>query len=532
MSSIAHPAGAADATATAEAPASEQAGKLASNALGLPQVLFCIVTGAAPLAAMMFNIPITVLGGGFAAPAAFLIATVVLTIFSVGYIEMSQRVTSAGGFYTFITRGFGPTIGLGAGYLIAACYIVFAAAVAGVLGYFAATSFNEWFGIDLPAYVYTFAGLAIITAFAWFHIELTAKVLGVALCAEVLVLLVLAVGIIVSGGNDGLSLTPLNPGELFDNDAAIKTFGAAAVGIALFGAFWSWVGFEMAPNYAEESREPKKIAKAATYGSVIGLGVFYVFISWAFVMGWGTEGVAPGVAGQFEGNYGSAFYPLSDRFVGGGLTTMLEILIITSSFACAMAFYNTAARYLFSLSREGLLPSQLGKTHANRHSPYFASMMVTALITVYILGFTIYDSSTEGFFLKLGTWSPLLGVLGILAVQAIASFAIVRYFQTQAKDGAHWWKTILAPIVGGLAQIGACYLLIDNRGALAGAEDVFFVKAIPYVVVAMFALGIGVALALKYRARERYSGIGSFEHDDPLAHEHYAAGGVTVPAGN
>ena len=32
-------------------------------------------------------------------------------------------------------------------------------------------------------------------------------------------------------------------------------FGAAAPGIALFGAFWSFVGFEMAPNYGEETRE-------------------------------------------------------------------------------------------------------------------------------------------------------------------------------------------------------------------------------------------------------------------------------------
>jgi amino acid transporter len=124
-------------------------GELAKGALGLRQVLFCIVTGAAPLAAMMFNIPITVLGGGFGAPAAFLIATVVLTIFSVGYIEMSQRVTAAGGFYTFITRGLGPVAGLGSGILIALCYVVFSAAVTGVLGYFAATSFKDWFGIDL-----------------------------------------------------------------------------------------------------------------------------------------------------------------------------------------------------------------------------------------------------------------------------------------------------------------------------------------------------------------------------------------------
>ena len=42
---------------------------LAQDVLGLPQVLFCIVTGAAPLAALLFNVPVAVSGGGYAVPA-------------------------------------------------------------------------------------------------------------------------------------------------------------------------------------------------------------------------------------------------------------------------------------------------------------------------------------------------------------------------------------------------------------------------------------------------------------------------------
>ena len=126
---------------------------LAKDVLGLPQVLFCIVTGAAPLAAMMFNVPVAVSGGGYAVPAAFLVATIALTIFSTGYIEMSQRVTSTGGFYTFISRGLGNVLGLGSGILIALCYVIFAAAVTGVLGYFASTTIDDWFGVSMPAYV-------------------------------------------------------------------------------------------------------------------------------------------------------------------------------------------------------------------------------------------------------------------------------------------------------------------------------------------------------------------------------------------
>ena len=66
--------------------------RLASGTLNTRQVLFCCVTGAAPIAAMLFNGPVGILGSGWAVPGAFILATVVLTIFSVGYIEMARTV--------------------------------------------------------------------------------------------------------------------------------------------------------------------------------------------------------------------------------------------------------------------------------------------------------------------------------------------------------------------------------------------------------------------------------------------------------
>jgi amino acid transporter len=488
--------------------------KLASGALGLSGVLFCIVTGAAPIAAMLFNVPVSVLGGGYAAPSAFLVATVVLTVFSVGYIEMSRHVTAAGGFYSFITHGFGPVVGMGTAALISLCYVVFSAAVTGVTAYFASTSIETWTGVALPAWLIMAAILAITAALAWFHIELTSKILGFFLVTELIGLLIFGFAVLFQGGADGIHLAPLNPLELSNNSAAVKAFGAAAMGVALFGAFWSWVGFEMAPNYAEESRNPRKIGAQAMYASVIGLGILYVFISWMFVSGWGQAASAQAVADQFDGKYASAFYPLTDRFVGSGMTTLFEILIITGSFACQLAFYNTASRYLYAMGREGLIPDAVGRTHPRHHSPYIASMVVTAIIAVYILGFVIYDSSTEAALLKLGTWSPLLGVLGILAIQALVSFAIIRFFLTRARAGFHWWKTLVAPVLGGIAQIVACYLLIKNRSLLSGAGDALFVKAIPWVVLIIFLAGIGLALYYRSASQERYRAIGRFVHED------------------
>jgi len=504
--------GGAAALATAERPVAPN--RLATNALGLPGVLFCIVTGAAPLVAMLFNVPYAVMGSGYAAPAAFLLATVALTIFSVGYIAMSRRVTSAGGFYTFVTRGLGRIPGVGSGVLIALCYILFSASVFGGVGYFAATSVESWTGWSIPAWVYMFTALAIITVLAWFHIELTTKILGVSLVLEVLVLVILSVGVFVHGGAHGLSAKPLNPAEVFGNSSATHTFGTAAAGVALFAAFWSWVGFEMAPNYAEESRDPHRIAKTATYGSVIGLGVLYVVVSYAFVTGWGLTESAQAVKDQFAGKYDSALYPLAETFVGHWLVVMMQVLAIFSPFACAMAFYNTASRYLFSLGREGVGPAPLART-SKHSSPAVASMTVTVLVGLIVLGFTIYDSSTEAALLQLATWPPLMGVLGILGVMALTSFAIIRYFLTTARDGFHWFTTLVAPLIGAATMIGACYLLIKNRTVLAGDGEVPFVKYLPETIVAMFALGLVIALWMRVKRPAQYAVLGHSGHADP-----------------
>src|SRR4051794_1279749 len=125
---------------------------LARNALGLREVLFCIVTGAAPIAAMQFNVPWAVGGAGYAGPATFLLATIVLTIFSVGYIEMARRVTAAGGFYSFISHAFGSVVGMGAAITIALSYTIFAAANVGVTAYFTQSNVASWTNgsVDIP----------------------------------------------------------------------------------------------------------------------------------------------------------------------------------------------------------------------------------------------------------------------------------------------------------------------------------------------------------------------------------------------
>jgi amino acid transporter len=184
-----------------------------------------------------------------------------------------------------------------------------------------------------------------------------------------------------------------------------------------------------------------------------------------------------------------------------------------------MAFFNTSARYLYALGRERVLPASFARTHPTHQSPYIAALVVAGFVFLYCLGFVLDDSSTEAALLKLGTYSPLLGVLGILFVQGVCSVAVVRYFLTEARDGFHAWKTLVAPVLGALFMAGACYLLIANRASLAGAGDAPYIKYLPFVAIAMFLIGIVLALYLRTKDTERYNAIGRFAHEDELSHD-------------
>ena len=176
--------------------------KLHGGAIGLWGVLFLTVTGAAPISAMLFNTPISVgYGNGIGTPAGFLVATIVLTIFSVGYAVMAQRITAAGGFYSFISHGLGRELGMGAGFAAVVAYSVFEASLCGGFAYFFHTHLP---GVAWP--VFAFGMVALIGVLSYLDVKISARVLGVTLILEVLILLIMDIFIFGKGGEGALDL--------------------------------------------------------------------------------------------------------------------------------------------------------------------------------------------------------------------------------------------------------------------------------------------------------------------------------------
>ncbi len=150
------------ASATAE-DSDEGGSTLRRGAIGLVGVVFMVVAFSAPITAMTGNLPVAVgFGNGLGAPGGFVIATVVFTIFSVGFVALARHITAAGAFYTFVSRGWSKIPGLPAGVLSMFSYMTMEAGLIGIFSAFAGQAVNAQFGVDLPWLLYAAIGLIVI----------------------------------------------------------------------------------------------------------------------------------------------------------------------------------------------------------------------------------------------------------------------------------------------------------------------------------------------------------------------------------
>ena len=509
--------------ALADPPSSTTSSKtLKAGAVGLGGVLFMAVANAAPITAMTGNVPIAVgYGNGIYAPGGFLFATVVLTFFTIGYVAMAKHITTAGAFYGFVTHGLGQIWGMATGLLATMAYIVFEGSLIGIFAYFANDAMKSWWNIDVNWLLIGVVGIVIIAVFGYFDISIAAALLGFFLICEIILLSALALSVLFKGGGpNGLMASALNPVKAFSGLKAggglgIKSGGteiaAGSAAIGIFFAFWSWVGYETTAVYGEESRNPKKIVPRATMIAVVGLGLFYTFVSWMVIAGNGTK---TAIDASVNNSIGS-FTDLAAANLGGHwITVVYKFLIVSGSFACALAFHNAASRYIFAIGREvPKLHSTLGATHRTHQSPHIASFvqsLITLALTVgfYVLSVHGSDPLSGGYIYLYGLLA-LMGTMAILFVQTITSVAVIWYFNVKKVHKGSLFATLISPIIGGLGMVYVIYLLFSNLSFAGGAGSVSpFYKAIPYIVGGTFVLGLAVIMYLKARSPLVYASIG------------------------
>ena len=294
----------------------DERGGTTRTALSTRRVVFLVIAAAAPMAAMVGNVPLAVIfGDGAGIPFAFVVATIILLCFSVGYAAMSRRVVNTGAFYTYIARALGKPAGVASAYVAVLAYGGLTFGLAGAFGYYTSIVLAG-LGVAIPWWSLAFVAILIVGILGYRSVELSAKVLGTLMVLEFAVLLVFDAIIVGDKGSSAFPLESFSPQYAF----------SGSIGIALMFAMSSFIGFESAALYGEETKDPERSIPRATYLAVASIGSFYIITSWIVI---GAAGVDSAKA-QATSTQGEFVFELIRQYGGEVLYSLSAVLLCTS----------------------------------------------------------------------------------------------------------------------------------------------------------------------------------------------------------
>ncbi|MUL64312.1 amino acid transporter [Mycobacterium sp. CBMA 234] len=455
--------------------------------LGVGSIVFMVVAAAAPLAVVTASVPIIIsVSGSAAAPQFFLIAMVILALFSVGFTAMSKYVPNAGAFYSYIQRGLGRHIGVGAAALALGSYGVMLIGLYTYLGV-ATSKLLTAVHIGIPWWASAIGWVLLVGILGYRDIELSSKVLGVLLIAETLAVVLVDVGVISGGGAGGLSLVPVSPSE----------FATGAPSLGLMFAFFCFIGFEATAVFRNEAKDPDRTIPRATYTAVVFIGLFYALAAWVVVQGLGVDRAVAVATAEPE----NVVQNLASTYVSPILTDVIQVLLVTSFFACVLSFHNVITRYQFTLATKGLLPSSLAEIDGRHRTPSRSSLVftvisLTAMVAVAVIG---WDPISQTYM-----WFSGASTLGLIALMAMTSLAVIVFFRTR-QCGPSLWHTVIAPGLSFVGLTAILVLVITNFSLLVGSTTTAVVLG--GLIVAIFAAGILVAERVRRSRPDRYEAL-------------------------
>ncbi|MEO5708163.1 MAG: APC family permease, partial [Alteraurantiacibacter sp.] len=445
--------------------------------LGTGDIIFMILACAAPMGVLAGIIPLALaFGNGAGVPGTQLLVCLVMLLFAMGYVRMIPHVRNAGAFYAYIALSLNKEAGIAAAYVAVTAYVCAAASVLGAMAFFAADLVQNTLGVATRWEVWAAASILGIAWLGYQKITMAAKVLAVALLLEVGLIVLIDGMILYHVGFAGMEFSSFKPDVIL----------APGLGIALIYAINGCIGFEATAIYQEEARVPERTIPRATYGAVLILGTFYVLSSWCLVLAVSASEVQQVAAAD----PGRMVTGIAMQYLGEFGRDALNLLIVTSLFAAALGFFNNIARYLFALSRDGLLPAALGRIHARHGSPHVACLLLTVVLAVIIGLFALAGLDP---LLSLSTSLSSMGAVGLEILLATTSLSIPFYF---ARRGEISFGTFWAPLTAGLAITAITVLSLANYSALTGT-DLTIVNSLPYLFLGLVIGGLAHGLWLR-----------------------------------
>ncbi len=398
----------------------------------------------APSMAANIN-PQGAIGAGRAVPLAFLIAAVGVLFVAYTFARLCQYYRHSGSVYAFVGATLGPRAGVVAGWGLAGTYVFYAvttAAAAGIFGTGLLDSLGLW--KNQPSWApMLFVGA--VLALALLLAALPARggtnvLLIVEVCTVTLILIVTVVVFVKllshsapGGSTFTWSVFSLAPGT-----------GVSALFLGVVFGFLSFAGFEASSTLGEEAHNPSRDIPRAILGVAVFGGIYYVVVTAAEMMGFGTS--AAGI--KAFGSSASLLGDLGSSYVGSWVGNIITAGTTVSAFGCCLACTVGAARMIYAMSRDSFGERGIGAAHSRWGTPAAATGVVTVMAVIIYVVYVIVSSSPSALAENAFLWSGTIGTLILLVAYVLATIGMtLLVFVRREMPSVPMWQVII-PIAG------------------------------------------------------------------------------------
>lgn len=467
--------------------------ELERHAIGLPAVVAQSAALIAPAAGSVAGLAFIVGYSGAATPLAFLIGLVVCVCVALVIGEYAKRLPSAGSFYTYLTRTFGPKTGFVTGVMLFGAYLLLFPFQLDFFGNYVSTLLASS-GVHISWVVFSAALIVLSTTLGVLGVKPSLRTGLIGLGIELTILTVFSLVIIVRGGASGNTL------EVFNPSRSLKGYGGLLTAVVY--TIFAFVGFESATTLGDEARNARRTIPRAVMLTTIIVGIFYVVVSYAVAIGYGTSSAQVSALASAA----TPFNTLADHYGNGVLSVFVNLAVISSFTALNIVTVIAVSRIFWKMGRDRLLPAVFGRVN-RRQSPHVACLTAGGLALVASIGFG--EKYTP---LAFASWLSYFATLFFIAAYLLISAGLMRFVWRDYRSEFSWIRHGALPVISIAAMV---WVLYGNVHPYPPSPLRWFI----YATVGVIIVSIGVAYLIDARRPDAMLRAGQLLADAELDEE-------------